>query len=71
MDDDLTRHYLTLACPYCSDYMEFFDEGVDSEGKSYDLYVCLECGSQINIAQERPNLGPRYPWDPPDGFYAL
>lgn len=67
MDDRLN---VTLACPYCNDYMEFFDEGVDSDGKGYDLYVCLECGQQVNIAQDAPHT-PRYTWDPPDGFYAL
>ena len=71
MDDDLNERHLTLACPYCNDYMEFFDEGVDSEGRRYDLYVCLDCGQQINIPQDGSPLKPRYPWDPPDGAYAL
>ena len=70
MADEVTR-YITLACPYCGDYMEFFDEGVDAQGRRFDLYLCLDCGQQVEIGQGDPRMTPpRYPWDPPDGFYS-
>lgn len=69
MDDFLSR-YTAVICPNCNDYMEFWDEGIDSQGRRCDLYVCIECGHERSIYHTDPRARqPRYPWDPPDGFY--
>jgi hypothetical protein len=70
MDDRHIGRCTAIICPYCNDYMEFVDEGIDAHGRRCDLYICFECGQQMALTQMDPRRRkPRYSWDPPDGFY--
>jgi uncharacterized Zn finger protein len=63
------KHQPAIPCPYCSEFLEFYDEGIDAQGQRCDLYICPECGQQIAITETPTETRrPRYPWDPPDGF---
>ena len=66
---EMNQRPSAVICPYCNDYLEFFDEGIDPQGHLYDLYICIECGNQMAIEQGSAGVHkPRYPWDPPDGL---
>lgn len=56
-----------MTCPECGEYMELVDEGVDSSGARYDLYLCIECGHSKAVPQPDQSTPPAYEWDPPDG----
>jgi DNA-directed RNA polymerase subunit M/transcription elongation factor TFIIS len=60
-----------MICKECGEYMEYTGEGIDDEERLYDLYICIECGYEEAVPQDKlENVSPpaKFEWDPPDGY---
>ncbi len=61
---------MIVICKECGEYMDYTGEGVDSQQRLYELYLCVECGHETAVPQTKSGgTNPSYfPWDPPDGI---
>jgi hypothetical protein len=60
-----------MICKNCGEYMEYTGEGSDPDEQLYDLYLCVECGHEEAVAQDKiESASPpaKFDWDPPDGY---